>query len=167
MDAIELLHGVQALLGLYREAYRLIIEAAVVIILCYIGITDFRTYKIRNESLLVLLVLYVLYAIVARSFYEILANVVLALAVFGVMLWLYRKGAVGGGDVKLIPAVCLWVGARCALPFSILLLFLVSLHLIAVRFGWVAANTKDGRLAIAYGPSVAGALIGVVLLGCL
>jgi Flp pilus assembly protein protease CpaA len=152
---------------LYTEYYKLGVEAAVVLVLCYIGFTDFRTFKIRNENILLLLVLYAMYAVVARSALEILANVMLATAMFALLVWLHTKRVLGAGDVKLIPVICLWVGGRCALLYSVLLLMLIGLHLAAVGMGWAPTHNMAGRRGIAYAPSLAGALVGIILLGCL
>jgi Flp pilus assembly protein protease CpaA len=148
-------------------AYKFSIEAAAVALLCYIGITDFRTFKIHNGSVLLLLLLYVLYAVGVRSFSEVLTDVLLGVTLLAVLLWLYSKGSIGGGDVKLVPVVCLWIGAHCALLFSILLLLFVVLHLVAVKAGWAPTAATAGRRSIAYAPSLAAALIGVIVLGCL
>ena len=142
-------------------------EAAAVAVLCYVAVTDFRTFKIYNSSVLVLLLLYGLYALVARSRYEILSNVILGIIIFGSLFWLYTKRVVGGGDVKLVPVVCLWVGAHCAVVFSILLLALIGAHLMAVRIGWALTVGIGGNRAISYAPSVAAALICIIVLGCL
>jgi hypothetical protein len=53
------------------------------------------------------------------------------------------------------------------LLFSALLLLLIVLHLIAARIGWARTKPLAGSKAIPYAPSVAGALIGVIVLGCL
>lgn len=151
----------------YTEYYKLGVEAVAVLALCYIGFTDFRTFKIRNENILLLLVLYVMYAVVARSTLEILANVMLATIMLALLVWLYSKRILGAGDVKLIPVICLWVGGRCALLYSVLLLILIGLHLAAVRIGWAPTHNMSGRRGIAYAPSLAGALVGIILLGCL
>ena len=149
------------------EWYRVGVETAVVAVLSYIAVIDFRSFKIQNWSVLLLLALYVLYAPMARSSSEIIWDVVLGIAMFAVLLWFYAKGAVGGGDVKLVPLVCLWVGTHCALLFSILLLAFISVHLIATHAGRAGTVSMAGRRAIPYGPAVAAALICTILLGCL
>jgi Flp pilus assembly protein protease CpaA len=161
-----LLQGIQVDFT-HNEAYKLSVEAATVALLCYIGVTDFRSFKIHNSSVLLLLVLYILYAIGGRSFDDILTDFLLALILFAVLLWLYSKGSIGGGDVKLVPVVCLWIGTHCALLFSLLLLLFVVLHLGAVRAGWTPTDPIAGRRTIPYAPSLAAALIGVIVLGCL
>lgn len=117
-------------------------------------------------SYLFFIFLYILYAVAARSLQELLASLTLGIAVFGVLLLFYRRGVVGGGDVKLLPVACLWIGGRCVLLFAILLLVLIVLHVFAVKLGWARSTTMRQRAAIAYAPAIAGALIGSILVGC-
>ena len=166
MDVTELFHQLQLDLLIHSEQYRFYIEAATIAVLCYVGYTDFRTFKIRNDSIILLLILYVLYATLKRSPFEIISNVVLAVVMFGVLLLFYTKRLIGGGDVKLLSVVCLWVSTRCALLFAAALLVLIGLHLAAVSLGWSRAENINGRSRVPYAPSVAGALIISILLGC-
>jgi Flp pilus assembly protein protease CpaA len=154
-------------LQLHGEAYRFYIEVALAAVLFYAALTDLRTFKIPNNLVLLLLVLYVLFAMIARTPFEILTDLALAAVIFAVLLWFYTRGVIGGGDVKFVAAACLWVGLHCALLFSITLLLLIGLHLFAAWMGWAATKSMAGRLAIPYAPSVAGSLIAVTLFGCL
>lgn len=167
MDLTSILYRIQFDLLLHGKQYEFYIEIATVAVLFYAGFTDFQTFKVRNDVVLLLLVLYVLFALVGRSWIEILSNVVLAAFVFAALLWFFAKRVVGGGDVKFISVVCLWVGAHCAPLFSVLLLLFVGMHLGAVRMGWAQTKPMGGRHAIPYATSVAAALIGVIMLGCL
>lgn len=151
----------------HHEWYKFMVEAAAVAVLGYVAFTDFRTFKIHNSSVLLLLVLYGLYALIARSRHEVLSDIILGAIMFGALFWFYTKGVVGGGDVKLVPVVCLWVGAHCALVFSIFLLIFIFIHLIAVRMGWARTIAVGDHPAISYAPSVAVALICTIALGCL
>jgi prepilin peptidase CpaA len=167
MEVTDLFHRIQIDLLLHGEQYGLVIKAVTVAVLCYVAFTDLRTFKIQNESVLLLVALYLLYALIFRSWYDVLSNVILAVAVLSLLLWFYSRGVLGGGDVKLLPVVCLWVGSHCALLFSALLFVLIVFHLVIVKLGWVRTRIVQGRHAIPYGPSVAGAMIGGILLGCL
>ena len=158
---------IQLDLLLHGEQYKFYIEVAAVAVLFYVALTDFRTFKIRNDVLLLLLVLYALFAFVSRSWFEILSNVILAVVMFGILLWFFTQRVIGGGDVKFISVVCLWVGIHCALLFSVILLALIVVHVVAARIGWAQTKPMAGRYAIPYAPSVAGALIGTIMLGCL
>jgi prepilin peptidase CpaA len=97
----------------------------------------------------------------------LLSNVVFSIVIFGVMLYCYARKLVGGGDVKLLAVACLWTGIHCALVFSVAVLVFIGLHVTAVKSGWIAAGDSARRGTIAYAPSVADALIGTILLGCI
>jgi prepilin peptidase CpaA len=167
MDLTSLLHRIQLDLFLNGPQYKFYIEIAAVAVLLYVGFTDFRTFKIRNDVLMLLVLLYVLLAIVSRSWIEITENVILAVLMFAVLLWFFARRLIGGGDVKLVSVACLWVGVHCALLFSVLLLVFLILHVGAARIGWAHTKPMGGRNAIPYAPSVAAALIGVIISGCL
>ncbi len=167
MDITHVLDRAQFDLQLHGNAYRFYIETALVAVLFYVGFTDLRTFKIRNDVVLLLLILYVMFAFVARTPAEIFSNVILSAITFGVSLWFYTKGVMGGGDVKFISVACLWIGLQCAVLFSILLLVFIGLHVFAAWMGWAATKPMAGRFAIPYAPSVAGALIATIMLGCL
>jgi prepilin peptidase CpaA len=167
MDLHSLYQRIQVDLLLHGQQYKIYIEIAAALVLAYAGITDFRIFKIRNYVVLLLLILYVPFALVARSWFDVVLNVIFALIVFAGLLWFFARGAIGGGDVKLMAVACLWVGVRCVLPFAIFLLLLIIVHIAAVRLGWAKTKNIGGRGAISYAPSIAGALIGVMLIGCL
>lgn len=166
MHAAGLLHRIQADILIHGEQYNLYVKAAAIAVLFYVGLTDFRTFKIPNETVLLLLLLYIAYALVARTRSEIVWNMIVAAGVFCILLLFYARRALGGGDVKLLSVVSLWVGIHCALAFSILLLLLIGLHVTAVKIGWAPAQMHGERQVIAYAPSIAGALIGVIIIGC-
>jgi Flp pilus assembly protein protease CpaA len=167
IDMAHVLDRIRIDLLIHGQAYKFYIEVALVAVLFYVGFTDFRTFKIKNNLVLLLLVLYVLFALVARTPSEILSDLILSGIIFVVLAWFYTNGAIGGGDVKLVTVACLWTGPHCAFLFSVILLVLIGLHVFAAWMGWAATKPKAGRFAIPYAPSVAGALIATTLLGCL
>jgi len=148
------------------EEYEFAIKAATLAVLFYIGLTDLRTFKISNLSVGLLLLLYALYAAAAGSLYEVISDVVLCAAVFAALLWFYSKGAVGGGDLKLLPIACLWVGTHCALLFSLLLLVFILIHLAAVKVGSAGVRHRGAQLMIPYAPAICGAVAVTILINC-
>jgi len=167
MNTAHLFDQIQFHLLLHGPQYKFYIEVATVAVLFLVGLTDFRSFKIRNDVVVLLFVLYIMFAVVARSRPEIISNFILAALMFVVLLWFYTYGVVGGGDVKFMTVVSLWIGIHCALIFSLLLLTFIALHTLAAKFGWVATKLMHGRNAIPYAPSVAAALIITIMLGCL
>jgi prepilin peptidase CpaA len=138
-------------------------------ILFYAALTDLKRYQIPNELIAVLAGLFFLHASLSGRWPGIPWNVGLALLIFVVMLYFYWQNLMGGGDVKLLTVAFLWAGVDCALPFAILLSLFATVHVIAGKFGWVDLQHvgEDKRSRIAFAPSVAAALIGIFMLGCL
>jgi prepilin peptidase CpaA len=151
---------------LYSSELVLIVTAAV---LFYMAHNDLRHYKIRNDLIIVLALLFFVHALVSGRWVDAHWNIVFALLMFFVMLFLYSRHLMGGGDVKLLSVAFLWVGIRCAFPFAVLLLVFSAIHVIAAKLGWAVTQRadNDGRERIPFGPSIAAALIGVFMLGCL
>jgi len=142
----------------------LVITAA---LLVYGAVKDLRDYSISNVFILVLGGLFILHAVLSGRWVTLYENVAFALLMFAVLLVCYARGWLGGGDVKLLTVAFLWVGLRCALPFSLLLLLFATLHTVAIKLKWVEGRRVAGRLKIAFAPSINAALIGTFASGCL
>jgi prepilin peptidase CpaA len=137
-------------------------------VLFYVAFTDFKHYKIRNEVVLVLAALFLLYVFIIGSWATLAWNSGFAALAFLFMLVCYSTGLMGGGDVKLLTVALLWVGPFCAVPFAIFLLFFASIHTLAAKLKLVEALVDNGgKQRIAFAPSLAAALITVFLVGCL
>src|SRR6266571_4707632 len=61
----------------------------------------------------------------------------------------------------------LWVGLDCALVFAILLLIFVGIHTGVAKLGWVKVQGVGKDKRIPFAPSIAAALIGTFMSGCL
>ena len=144
----------------------LVVTAA---ILFYAAWTDLKSYTIRNDVVLVLVVLFFAHALVSGRWPSVPWNVGLAALIFVVLVCFYALNLVAGGDVKLLTVALLWAGIDCALPFSILLLVFIALHSLTARLGWASSQRlpDDDRKRIPVSPSIAAALIGIFVLGCL
>jgi prepilin peptidase CpaA len=137
--------------------------------LFYVALTDFKHYKIRNEVVLVLAILFFAHAMVSGRWAIIPWNTGFSLLILAILILLYSRNMLGGGDVKLLAVALLWVGIDCALPFAVLLLLFAVLHTLAAKLGWAGTQQFDGdpRQRIPFAPSIAAALIGTMMLGCL
>jgi prepilin peptidase CpaA len=144
----------------------LVIVAAVLI---YAALTDLKHYKIRNDVILILVLLFFAHAFVSDRWAGIAWNIGFAAFILVVLIYFYSRNLVGGGDVKLLSVALLWVGVDCALPFAVLLLMFASIHTLAARLGWAGTQrlADDDRQRIPFAPSIAAALIGTFMLGCL
>ena len=135
-------------------------------VLFYVALMDLKHYKIRNEFILVLTALFFVHAFLSRRWVTIQWNFGFALLLFVIMLYFYVKKMMGGGDLKLLTVALLWVGPFCALPFALFLLLFVCIHIAAVKLKLIEARVVNGKNWIAFAPSVAAALIGVFIAGC-
>ena len=135
-------------------------------LLFYMALTDLKHFKIRNEFVLVLAALFILHAFVSGRWVIIQWNFGFALLLSLIMFYFYLKNMMGGGDLKLLIVALLWVGPFCALPFALFLLLFVCIHIAAVKLKLIEARVVSGKNWIAFAPSVAAALIGVFIAGC-
>jgi prepilin peptidase CpaA len=142
----------------------LIVTAAT---LFYVAWTDLKEFKIRNEMVLCIAGLYVLFAVLSGRWVGMYWNIGLAIFMLVIMLYYYSQGMMGGGDVKMLAVAFLWVGIECALVFAIFLAVSIIIHLIVVKLGWAKVQEVRGRKRIPFAPSIAAALIVTFMSGCL
>lgn len=101
--------------------------------LLFIAWQDFLTLKIRNPYVLIMIGLYVVYALVRWEPIQedLIAGAVLFIMAF--IFWLF--GLVGAGDAKLYFPVGLFLSITGLVPYLVLLLVFSVVVLIVVRFG--------------------------------
>ena len=147
-------------------------------VLAFIGYDDLRTRRIPNELSIAVASLGLIRMMLTGNLSAIGYTLLAGAAAFAVTFLLFWRGAIGGGDAKLIPAVILLVGHQELLGF----LFLMSLFggglafailarsklrlgvglinwtvqpLLPARAG--ASKTVPQRLTVPYGLAVAAA----------
>jgi prepilin peptidase CpaA len=144
-----------------------VVLVSTAVLLFYIAVTDLREFKIRNELVVVLVLLYVAHAVASGRWVSLHWHVGFALLMFTLMLFAYVQNLMGGGDLKLLTVGFLWSGTECAVPFVLILCGFALLHTLIAKLGWVRAQWVNGRIKVPFAPSVAAGLIGIYLGGCL
>lgn len=121
---------------------------AAIYLLMLMTMTDFEQYMLFDEMTLSLALLGVFYVWQMNfNFYDHAAAALIGGGIF-LLLAVVSKGALGGGDVKLIAALGLWLGSEN----------LLSVVLTGTIFGGLAAllmiiaKKKDRKSYFAYGP---------------
>jgi len=85
----------------------------------------------------------------------------IAVATFAALAVLFALRAMGGGDVKLLTALALWI--KPAWFLQLLIVMAVAGGVITVVFGcWHIARHRRDRIAIPYGIAIAGAGLWVI-----
>lgn len=141
-----------------------LLVAILALLLLWGAVTDLRSRTISNGLNLTIALLAPLWWWTnGLAFYpDILSQIGLALAVFGLFAGLFALGMMGGGDVKMLGALALWL----PLEAMALLLILMALAGGAVTIATLAhhwALRRSGRPEIPYG--VAIALAGLWVFG--
>ncbi len=147
-------------------SYAVLVAAGAV--LFYAALTDLRNFTISNELIVVLILLFVLHTAISGRWSELPRTIGFVALIFVILVCFYAQGWMGGGDVKFLTVALLWAGIHCALAFAILLVIFSSLHTVAITLIGPRRrpDASDGRTRIAFAPSVAAALIGIFMLGC-
>jgi len=92
---------------------------------------------------------------------EIALQLAVAAAVFLALAGLFALGAMGGGDVKLLTALALWLPW---LPFLKLVVVMALLGgvLTLVAAAWHRAARREGRVEVPYGVAISAAGLWVL-----
>lgn len=92
---------------------------------------------------------------------EIAVQIVLGAVILGVGIGLFAIGAMGGGDVKLLTALALW------LPGFVLMKMLVVMSLVGgaltiAMLVWHRIRRLEGQPEIPYGLAISAATLGIL-----
>lgn len=107
------------------------------------AITDIRTFTISNKLTLSVALLYPIYLYslylqnLSPSIEYIAYSIGISVIIFFILVALFAFGLIGGGDVKLIPAVALWAGPSLTIKFLLITTIcggFVSLVIIISRY---------------------------------
>lgn len=81
-------------------------------------VTDLRSFRIPNRISLAVAALFPVY--VLAGFGDARSGLLAGGIVFAVGVFLFARGWMGGGDVKLLAAVSLWAGTELVLPMILI-----------------------------------------------
>lgn len=131
--------------------------AALAIALLVAAFTDLRRRQIDNKLNAAIALAAPLFWITSGlTLADIGYQLITALAAFVVLAGLFALRAMGGGDVKLLTALALWIAPLWFL--RLLLVMAVLGGLLTVVFGaWHIARRRRDKIAIPYGVAIAGA----------
>lgn len=127
---------------------------ALAIALLFAAFTDLRRRQIDNWLNAAIALAAPLYWFASgMGLYEIGLQIAVAVGVFVVLAGLFAIRAMGGGDVKLLTALALWIKPESFLNLLIVMALVGGL-LTIVFAGWHTARRNKGRAAIPYGVAI-------------
>lgn len=161
------------------------ITTALLMIFCfavvYGAICDVTTYKIPNSVSYGLVGLFIPYALANWGTLPVLLHVGIGVLVFVMCLVFWQLRWLGGGDVKFVGAIALWVGPEKILIFVVLLTLAAVGFIAILKFlyqwnPWFQGSklpafvkqllTKSAERAIPYGlPAAISAIISMFFIG--
>jgi prepilin peptidase CpaA len=142
------------------------IQLLVGMVLIFVAIEDMLRFKIANESIIVLALLFLVFSLVSGALWPPLWHLMFGAIMFAVVLAAYSYGVVGGGDAKLLAVAFLWMGAQNATLFCLLLSGAAGVYLVLQRLFHILPGKTNaaGRFMIPYGPCIAAAWITTMVL---
>lgn len=132
------------------------ITLAVAGILLFAIVDDLRNYRVLNEVIIALIVLFIADAAAQGHYREAVVHALLAAVLFAVILVMYARGWMGGGDAKLLGAAFLWLETSEQSVFAVLFAALTLAYVAAAKFGLAPSRGKS-KIAIPLAPCIAGA----------
>jgi prepilin peptidase CpaA len=119
----------------------LAILAVFIFAVCLAALEDVRVFKIPNWTSATVAAAFVPYALLHFGSLPIVMHLIIAAAIFAITATFWRFRFIGGGDVKLLTAVGLWLGPDLALLFMIFMTgasVIIAVVLILIRnSAWV------------------------------
>ena len=129
----------------------LLMDAAFAFLMVCCAVSDKRTRIIPNSLVGALTVLSVLRISIVFAKGCSLFPYIMSIPLFFLCYMCWKRGALGGGDVKLMTAICFYFGFwQAAVSFEISLLAMLLRH--GIEF---CRNKQRSRMRIAYGPPLA------------
>lgn len=142
-----------------HHPYVLIYSVLAIVFLCYITVTDFEQYIIFDAMLLPFSIIGFFYTLHLQLPLGEHVAAALGGGLLFFLLAVITKGAIGGGDIKLVASMGLWFGYRSLI--------------IIIMYGLLAGGTaallmlltkqKNRHSYFAYGPYFALSGIGILL----
>lgn len=93
--------------------------------------------------------------------HAILIQLAVAAGTLGLLWLLFAFGLMGGGDVKLLTALALWVRPPLFFKLVVVMAFLGG-ALSLVIAAWQLARRRRGRMSVPYGVAISGAALWVL-----
>ena len=137
--------------------------ALLAVLMIVAAVSDLRTRTISNRLNAAIALLAIPFWITSglALWPEILLQFGAAFAVFLVFAGLFALGAMGGGDVKLLTALALWIRPDWFLQLIVIMALLGGL--LTIVFGaWHITRRRKDKLAIPYGVAIAAAGLWVL-----
>ena len=136
--------------------------AALAIALTYAAITDLRRRQIDNWlNGAIALAAPLFWLASGQGLVDVGFHIVIALVIFILLAVLFAFGLMGGGDVKLLTALALWIDPISFVKLLVLMSVLGGLLTLVMVIDHYARK-RQGRIAVPYGIAISCAGIWII-----
>ncbi len=136
--------------------------AGLAIALLIAAFTDLRRRQIDNWLNLGIAVAAPLFWLASgQTWVDIAFHLAIATTIFIVLAALFAMGAMGGGDVKLLTALALWIDPIGFIKLLVLMSVIGGLMTLGMTV-WHFARKQKGRIAVPYGIAISCAGLWVI-----
>ncbi len=140
----------------------IVVTATLMAVLAFCIIDDLYNFKIRNEVIIALAVLFVAKIVAVGQYRDAFWHVGVAALMFVLVLAIYARGLMGGGDAKLLGMAFLWLDHAEWAVFSMLLAAVTLLYVFAARMRLVPTRGSQ-KTVMPFAPCIAGAWLLTLL----
>ncbi|WP_298089263.1 prepilin peptidase [uncultured Sphingomonas sp.] len=138
---------------------RIALMALLGLLLLAAGIQDARTREIANgkNAAIALLAPFWWWACGLSVWPDMVAQLAIGLGLFIVFALAFRLGMMGGGDVKMIAALGLWLPVQPLMRMLVVMALAggVVTLLMLIEHRWLSARDPDGPVEVPYGVAIA------------
>ncbi len=139
-----------------------VLLAALAIALLTAAITDLRRRQIDNWLNLAIAVTAPLFWLASeQTWVDVAFHLAIAISLFAVLAGLFALGVMGGGDVKLLTALALWIDPISFVKLLVIMSVLGGL-LTLVAAAWHFGRRRKGRVTVPYGIAISFAGLWVI-----
>lgn len=152
-------------------------QFALALLLIYAACVDIIRFQISNRIVLICAALFFVAALFTPGSVNWLSHLAASALMLAISLWLININFMGGGDLKLLSALCLWTGLSNMLTFLVAVAIaggILSLLLLLARYAIARmeienpdriprALQKDGP--VPYGVAIAAGTIFLMVVG--
>jgi prepilin peptidase CpaA len=145
------------------DPFKYVLLAALAAALLTAAFTDLRSRRIANwlNAGIALGAPLFWYASGLSLWPEVASQIGVAVATFAILSVLFALKAMGGGDVKLLTALALWIAPAHFLKL-VIMMALVGGVLTLFFGGWYVIKRQREKIAIPYGVAIAAAGLWVI-----
>jgi len=132
--------------------FETLVQSGFVFMVCYAVLSDVTRLRVPNAVPVALVALFLLHGLVQQAPGVLATHVLVGAGALAAALFLYTRGAFGGGDAKFLAALALWMGPAHITGFAVpaaLLGGVTAVGLLGLKKLLVARPALESRAVIA------------------